>query len=178
MGSEVNKDLIYTGSCLVMTSRHEGLPMVCLEALSYGMPIALYDSFLSAKDLVISGFNGELVTPFDPVEMVRKIELIISKKEDYSVNALAHAKLRFNSNLYFEKFDSLLNLKIYPFKKRNFKFSIIVPVYNTEPFLVRCLQSIEELDFDKNLFEVIIINDKSPDNSHLIIKDFLLRNSH
>lgn len=50
------------------------------------------------------------------------------------------------------------------------KFSIIVPVYNVEAFLPKCLDSILEQDFTD--FEVIVVNDKSPDNSHKIITNY------
>lgn len=50
------------------------------------------------------------------------------------------------------------------------KFSIIVPVYNVEKYLKRCLDSIINQSY-KN-FELIIINDGSTDSSEEIIKSF------
>ena len=47
------------------------------------------------------------------------------------------------------------------------KFSIIVPVYNTEKYLRKCLDSIKNQTF--NDYEVIIINDGSTDNSLSIV---------
>ena len=43
--------------------------------------------------------------------------------------------------------------------------SIIVPVYNTEEYLSRCLESIFDKNADSALYEVIAVNDGSPDNS-------------
>jgi len=51
------------------------------------------------------------------------------------------------------------------------KFSIIVPVYNAEPFLLKCLNSIFNQKFNYN-FEVIAINDASTDNSLNILKKY------
>lgn len=48
--------------------------------------------------------------------------------------------------------------------------SIIVPVYNCEKFLSRCLDSIISQDFVD--FEVIIVNDGSTDNSYRILEDY------
>ncbi len=48
--------------------------------------------------------------------------------------------------------------------------SIIVPVYNTEKYLEKCLNSILK-NIPKNT-EIIIVNDGSPDNSEDIIKKF------
>ena len=50
------------------------------------------------------------------------------------------------------------------------KFSIIVPVYNVEKYLEKCLKSIQNQTYDN--FEVIIVNDGSTDNSKEIIKTF------
>lgn len=50
------------------------------------------------------------------------------------------------------------------------KFSIIVPVYNTESYLVRCLDSILNQTYDN--YEIIIVNDGSTDGSKKIITDY------
>lgn len=50
------------------------------------------------------------------------------------------------------------------------KFSIIVPVYNVEKYLKKCLDSILNQSYDN--FEVIIINDGSTDSSEEIIKSY------
>lgn len=51
------------------------------------------------------------------------------------------------------------------------KLSIIVPVYNAEPFLEKCFNSIfsQKTNFD---FEVIAINDCSTDNSLAILRNY------
>jgi len=51
------------------------------------------------------------------------------------------------------------------------KFSIIVPVYNVEKYLEKCLNSLLTQSY-KN-FEVIVVNDGSPDNSEKIINEFV-----
>lgn len=56
-------------------------------------------------------------------------------------------------------------------EKDNFLFSIIVPVYNTEKYIEKCLSSIEKaMDSD---CEVIIVNDGATDNSEEVIKTFI-----
>ncbi len=54
------------------------------------------------------------------------------------------------------------------------KFSIIVPVYNTEEYLERCLDSILNQTYDD--YEVIIVNDGSTDNSKNIISEYVNKN--
>jgi len=50
------------------------------------------------------------------------------------------------------------------------KFSIIIPVYNTEKYIIRCLESIKNQTY-KN-YEVICIDDGSKDNSFKLMKEF------
>lgn len=47
-------------------------------------------------------------------------------------------------------------------------FSIIIPIYNTEKFLTRCINSILDQNFDD--YEIICINDCSPGNCKQIIE--------
>ena len=49
-------------------------------------------------------------------------------------------------------------------------FTVIIPVYNCEKYLRRCLDSV--LDQSYQDFDVICIDDKSPDNSKEILKEY------
>lgn len=49
------------------------------------------------------------------------------------------------------------------------KFSIIVPVYNSEKYLEKCMTSLLNQDIEE--YEVILINDCSKDNSSVIIEE-------
>ncbi len=53
------------------------------------------------------------------------------------------------------------------------KVSVIVPVYNVEPFLPRCLDSLVSQTIEQ--IEIIVVNDGSPDNSQAIIDDYVRR---
>jgi len=50
--------------------------------------------------------------------------------------------------------------------------SFVIPVYNTEKYLKKCICSILNQEIDKSLFEIILIDDGSTDNSARIIADF------
>lgn len=50
------------------------------------------------------------------------------------------------------------------------KVSIILPVYNVEMYLERCLESLLKQDLDD--YEILVINDGSPDNSQEIIDNY------
>ncbi len=48
--------------------------------------------------------------------------------------------------------------------------SVIIPMYNVAPHIERCLQSLEEQDLPEKDYELICINDGSPDNCHEIVR--------
>ena len=50
------------------------------------------------------------------------------------------------------------------------KISIILPMYNVERYIEKCILSIEDQDINKNLYEVLVIDDGSFDNSRKIVK--------
>lgn len=60
-----------------------------------------------------------------------------------------------------------MNINIEP------KISVIIPVYNAEKWISRCLESIIKQTFKD--FEIIIINDASTDKSYGIVKKYILK---
>jgi glycosyltransferase involved in cell wall biosynthesis len=47
--------------------------------------------------------------------------------------------------------------------------SIIIPIYNVEPYVERCLLSLETQDISQDEYEIICINDGSPDKSRDVV---------
>ncbi|WP_340121879.1 glycosyltransferase family 2 protein [Methylobacter svalbardensis] len=58
------------------------------------------------------------------------------------------------------------------------KLSIIIPVYNTEKYVSRCLNSCLNQTADQENYEIIVINDGSTDNSLDIVRDFEQKNKN
>lgn len=54
----------------------------------------------------------------------------------------------------------------------NLYVSIIVPVYNVEQYLEKCLESILKQGFTEEQYEVIMVNDGSSDRSEAICKEY------
>ena len=50
------------------------------------------------------------------------------------------------------------------------RFSIIIPAYNVEDYIEYCIKSVCEQDFGKDQYEVIVVDDKSSDNTPTIVK--------
>jgi len=55
--------------------------------------------------------------------------------------------------------------------EKHYKVSIIIPVYKAEKFIERCARSLLNQDFDS--IEYIFINDATPDNSFIILKNIV-----
>jgi len=54
------------------------------------------------------------------------------------------------------------------------KISIIIPLYNAENYIVKCLDSIKNHTYKD--FEIIVINDKSKDNSWEVLNNYVSEN--
>lgn len=59
--------------------------------------------------------------------------------------------------------------------KQNKKVSIIVPVYNVENYIIRCINSLIRQTYEN--IEIIVVDDGSTDNSMTICNDLLLKDS-
>lgn len=58
------------------------------------------------------------------------------------------------------------------------KLSIVVPVYNVEKYLERCVNSLLHQDIDKSEYEIILVNDGSTDRSYEIAKHLKAANEN
>ena len=85
-------------SILLLTSDYEGFGLVVAEAMSYGVVPVVYNSFESAHDLVVDGYNGILVEkPFDVLNFTKVVQELM-EKESY-LHVLSH-----NSRMAAERF--------------------------------------------------------------------------
>jgi glycosyltransferase involved in cell wall biosynthesis len=53
----------------------------------------------------------------------------------------------------------------------NIQISIIIPMFKVADYVSRCIESLENQDIDKSTFEIICINDGSPDNCQEIVEN-------
>ena len=82
MGKSNNIYELYNNySLFVMTSHHEGLPMVLLEAKAKKLPIVSFDINSGPSDIVRDGIDGFLIKPFDCQKMADKICELIENPE-------------------------------------------------------------------------------------------------
>lgn len=75
-------DSIYRNySVFCMTSRHEGFPMVLLEASAHGLPIISFSCDTGPSEIIEDGINGYLVDPFNTTEFSEKVIKLINDKD-------------------------------------------------------------------------------------------------
>ena len=74
------KDIMASSEIFILSSRHEGLPMVLIEAVSQGMACISYDCISGPSDIIENNVNGILVSDQNIEEMTAKLnELVIDK---------------------------------------------------------------------------------------------------
>lgn len=115
---QAQKDLSskYLGASIyAMTSHYEGLPMVLLEAQSYGLPIVSFDCKCGPKDIIEDGENGFLVDDGNVLEFAKRIgELMENASLRKKMGNKAYkSSIRFNEdiimNQWIQIFKSLVN---------------------------------------------------------------------
>ena len=88
MGTVQNMEEQYQkASMFVMTSQMEGLPMVLLEAKSWGLPLVSFDIMTGPSDIIQDGVDGYLVEEGNVDEMAERIVELIrddSKRNGFS----------------------------------------------------------------------------------------------
>ena len=84
VGQQKNMDQFYRkASFFCMSSRFEGLPMVLLEAQSYGLPIVSFDCDTGPAEIINHGNNGYLVKCFSIDKFNFYLNKIIIDNENF-----------------------------------------------------------------------------------------------
>ncbi|WP_318271902.1 glycosyltransferase family 4 protein [Microbispora triticiradicis] len=98
-------------SMFVLSSRHEGMPMVILEAMSKGLPVVSYDCPTGPKEMVSHGRDGLLVKPQKIHALADAICTLIEDEDlrrEMGANALATAA-RYDLDVIGARWENLLS---------------------------------------------------------------------
>ena len=114
--------------------------------------------------------------------MIVKREIIKVKEEAYEHNISLHKNIEKDINEEYKDVQDFMNLvmngtelyknKIY-YPTANPKISIVITVYNGEPYLKTSLLSVQNQDFKD--IEIVLVDDCSQDNSVNLIKELMKR---
>ena len=91
---EINKYML-DSSLFLMASITEGLPMVLLEAMSYGIPCIAYEVPSGVNDIIENGRNGYIIKNRNELEYIKRIEEVINDsklRNKLGLNAKEKAK--------------------------------------------------------------------------------------
>lgn len=93
-----------------MTSVFEGLPMTLIECQTYGVVPILFNSFSSAKDIVVHGENGILIPSFDEGKYASMLlELVNNQEKNREMSKFAYDFVdKFNPDKLYEEWLSLM----------------------------------------------------------------------
>ena len=98
-GSVSNMDEQYQKAAIfAMTSQMEGLPMVLLEAKSWGLPLVSFDIMTGPGEIIRDGVNGYLVEPDNVDEMAKRLAELMD-------NPVLREEFSARSQLDMEQFD-------------------------------------------------------------------------
>ncbi len=108
-------------SIYVMSSRHEGFPLVLPEALSCGLPIVSFDCPCGPKEIIEDGKCGFLVPNGDIEALAEKLLLLMKddqKREAMGREAKKRSKL-FKKELIIKRWEEVFEIAIKRSKKRD-----------------------------------------------------------
>lgn len=150
---------------LVLASEYEASPLVVPEALSHGIPV-ISTPVGDVPEILSPGKNGFLF-PIGDSESLSKILSFWSQgflpviDPDYckeSVKEYIHD----NALSIFESYITEVLNK--PLEQKN-RISIIIPCFNVEQYIDRCLNSICSQTLPDDLLEIILVDDGSTDET-------------
>jgi len=165
-GYEKNTMLYYTAADIyLLTSREDSFPSVVLEAMYSYLPVIAFENGGGYVDIVDNNIGG--LVPMENIESMSEITIKLlnddglrAKMGKYAHKLVAE-KYNFISYIYF-----LLGLLGKNYKK----VSVIIPNYNCAKYLRGRIDSILSQTYP--IFEIIILDDHSTDNSLEIIDEY------
>ena len=106
-------------SIICITSTHEGLPMVLLEGMQFGVVPLAFSSFESIEDIIEEGITGYKIQPFDLKQYAHRLESLMTdenKRRQMALNAQKHVAEKFDVQKICKKwitlFEDVLSDKI------------------------------------------------------------------
>lgn len=111
LGQVDNVGEVYSKAALyVMSSRFEGLPMVLIEAQTFGLPIVSYDCPFGPSEIVENGVNGFLVDNQNNEKLAEALLILIENlhlREKMAEEAKKHAR-KYSNGFILKQWQTLV----------------------------------------------------------------------
>ena len=152
-------------TALVLASDYEGSPLAAIEALANGIPV-ISTPVDGITELIKPGINGWLY-PHDDFNSLAKILELIASGAMPAISPEECVK----SSVPYEKTTALNNFTTALYAGLD-KISVIIPCYNVEKYIRRCLDSILSQSIHGVNLEIICVDDCSTDNTLQILYEY------
>lgn len=166
-GLDFDADRYYAGSDVyALTSREDPFPSVVLESLDAALPIIAFEGAGGFCELLSRG-GGILVPAFDLGKYTGAIARLLDNKEIAQLIGESGRKIvkdEFSFRRYMFDIAALASAPIH-------RVSVVIPNYNYGRYLEARIESAVKQSYP--VYELIILDDRSSDNSHQLIEAFV-----
>lgn len=161
-------DKLAAGDIFMLSSKEDPFPLVALYAAQAEMPIVCFQKAGGIEGFVAAG-SGRAVPHMDAQAMAEAVVAYASDADlRREAGAIGGAQVRRGHTM--EVVGPLLLHHLREAMGIAPEVSVVVPNYNYEAYLPERLGSIADQTFQD--FEVILLDDASPDNSVAVLRDF------
>jgi glycosyltransferase involved in cell wall biosynthesis len=162
---------VHVGDNLQEVLRKHDVSFKSLEALNHGIKKELNQVLLTQEMSISEGFN--LVNKnIEKDQYKKEWESILTKVDLVDTKGSQIKELLVMNKDELSYLPDIIENTI---QKRELLFSLVIPFYNVDSYLEKCLSSIV-VDFDKtktDSFEIILVNDFSDDKSKFIAEKYI-----
>ncbi|MEA4983696.1 MAG: glycosyltransferase family 4 protein [Paludibacter sp.] len=113
LSNEIEKEYM-SASFFVMSSLYEGLPLVLLEAMSFGLPVVSFDCEWGPRELIQDGKNGFLVPVKDTKGLATKINQLIENLQLRSQMSIEATKTsgQYDIKIVMDQWDKMFKVLV------------------------------------------------------------------
>ena len=163
---------------LVLSSEYEGFSVAMIEALAHGIPV-ISTPVSGATEVIVPGKTGYLFEHGDSEGLAKILNFVdegklpICSSRDCA-STVENYEMDRASDIFTEAVIREYNSFLAKSKTRNnvSKISVIIPVFNAEKYIGKCLENVVGQDIGIENIELIIVDDCSTDNTLTIIKQY------